>query len=62
MSKSNIEKRMDQLLDELLQTQTTEEKKKSDLRKKIMPIYQELNRDESQKRNPYWLPRNRYET
>ena len=57
MSEFDLEKRVDELLDELLKT--TEETKKSALRKKIMPIYEELNRDyRPQKRNPYWLTDN----
>jgi len=57
MCEFELEKKMDELLDELLQT--TQETKKWALRKKIIPIYKELNRDDrSLKRDPYWLTDN----
>ena len=57
MSESELEKKMDELLDESLQTK--QETKKLALREKIKRIYEELNHDDrQQKRDPYWLKDN----
>ena len=57
MSEFELEKKMDELLDELLQT--TQEMKKLAFMEKIRQIYEELNRDDQpQKRDPYWLTDN----
>ncbi|MGA3059632.1 MAG: hypothetical protein ABSD92_04610 [Candidatus Bathyarchaeia archaeon] len=57
MCESELEKRLDELLDELLQTK--DETKKSALRKKIEPIFEELNRDDRPKKcDPFWLTDN----
>jgi hypothetical protein len=59
MSEFELEKKMDELLDESLQT--TQEMKKLALREKIKQIYEELNRDDRPLKrsiDPYWLTDN----
>ena len=61
MSEFELEKKMDELLDESLQT--TQEMKKLALREKIKQMYEELNQsidrgDRPLKRDPYWLTDN----
>lgn len=57
MCENDLGKKMDELLDELLQT--TEEMKKMAVKEKIKQIFEELNRDlRPQKRDPYWCTDN----